>query len=126
MGERLIPADRNLLQKSAEILGRCHAAQDRYRAAQIRFNFRERMLLDLICRGLSDKEIAAKFDLCPKSGAAIVRKLYRKAGLQDDRQLILYVMQQPQVLQPEGQGHTGLHQPGGDACPYCQAMRAAA
>ena len=93
----------------------------------VRFTRRERLVLSLLCRGLNDKELAAELEVAPKTGRAIVRRLYRKAGVLDDRQLIIYTMQQPAALCRGGDCQSGLHDPnpGACPCPYCSALLAA-
>ena len=93
----------------------------------VRFTRRERLVLSLLCQGLNDKEIAAELEVSAKTGTAVIRRLYRKAGVLDDRQLVIYTMQQPASLRRGADCHPGLHpaNPGACPCPYCAALLAA-
>lgn len=96
---------------------------DRFTRTLVRFTPRDRLILSLICRGASDKEIAAHFGVQPKTARNHVLRLTRIAKVADDRQLVLYVMQQPQALYQGGEYLPGLHIAGTDDCPYCRFVR---
>jgi DNA-binding CsgD family transcriptional regulator len=96
---------------------------ERFTQTLVRFSPRDRFILALICRGASDKEIAAELEIHPKTARTHILRLTRKVGLADDRQLVLYVMQHPETLHLSGPHQYGLHAPGSDRCPYCQVVQ---
>lgn len=91
----------------------------------VHFTPRDRYILSLLCHGLEAKGIAAKLEVTVGTTHTHIRSLYRKAGVAGSHQLVLYVMQQPTSLQSGSLCTQGLHLPGLDSCPYCQAVRVA-
>ena len=94
----------------------------------VRFSRRQRLILSLLCQGQSPKEIAATLEIADGTANTHIRRLYAIAGVNGDRQLILYAMQQPQSMRKDRECRRGLHAPAGSecACPYCLAMLIAA
>jgi len=93
----------------------------------VHFSRRQRLILSMLCQGLSAKEIAASLEIAVGTAHTHIRNLYEKAGVAGDRQLILYVMQQPHAMRPGRECHRGLHPVGRDCtCPHCLAMLLAA
>jgi len=89
----------------------------------VRFSRDDRLILALLCRGLSNKQIADEVEIAPKTAAKRIRRLFRKAGVTNDRELIVFTMQQPQALSRGRDCRRGLHPPGYvDTCPYCRAI----
>lgn len=89
------------------------------------FSVRDRQILAMLCQGLAPKEIADKLEIAEGTAHTHIRSLYRRAGVRDDRQLIIYVMQQPHALERGAAVRPGLHEPGTcdqQECPYCRAM----
>ena len=96
-------------------------------AGSIHFSRGQRLILSMLCRGLSPKEIAAALGIAEGTAHTHIRNLYGKAGVSGDRQLILYVMQQPHAMHPGRECHRGLHSSApGCSCPHCLAMLLAA
>ena len=104
-------------ERTEQALEACHQAQRNSRAAlahfdavYVVFSRRERELLRRIAESAaSAKQVAAALEISPSTASAHLRKLCDKAGVENEAQLVVYVMQQPVALRSRTSCRRGIH-----------------
>ena len=86
--------------------------------------YRERTILAYRSLGYSPADVAHLLEATLQTINRHLRTAERKAGVQNRQQMMIYIMQNPQVLHQGGRGPIGIHAPSPTcACGYCVMMR---
>jgi hypothetical protein len=77
----------------------------------------------LTCLGYAPKHVAGELEIARSTVASHLGRICRRAHI-SRAELVIYVLQNPEILQRGGKCNSGLH-PRGCSCdsPYCKGIR---